>query len=192
MSGFSIVGLLNNPLYIDVLIKNWIMKLKSPLFDQIFGLITNLGSPGIIIVLLILTITLLWVKNLRWEGLFMLACVISAWKLMDYIKLLIKRERPLGEALAVASGYSFPSGHAMVSMAFYGFAAYLVLVNIKGDNAKIVASLLGFLIFMIGLSRIYLNVHYASDVLAGFGLGIVLLLLFIYGLKRAKENFSKI
>lgn len=76
-------------------------------------------------------------------------------------------------------GYSFPSGHSMVSMAFYGFLIYLIYNNIKNKYIKwILISSLSILIILIGISRIYLGVHYTSDVLAGFLLSISYLVIY--------------
>lgn len=76
-------------------------------------------------------------------------------------------------------GYSFPSGHSMVSMAFYGFLIYLIYNNIKNKYIKwILICSLSILIILIGISRIYLGVHYTSDVLAGFLLSISYLVIY--------------
>lgn len=76
-------------------------------------------------------------------------------------------------------GYSFPSGHSMVSMAFYGFLIYLIYNNIKNKYIKwILICSLSILIILIGISRIYLGVHYTSDVLAGFLISISYLVIY--------------
>lgn len=100
------------------------------------------------------------------------------------IKLLILRERPDAALhLIEESGYSFPSGHANASLIFYIFLAFLITraLNQKrhGDIANLITVLFVILIFLIGISRIYLGVHYPTDVLAGWCLGGVLLVIFI-------------
>lgn len=103
------------------------------------------------------------------------------------LKLLIKRPRPVGISLIEASGYSFPSGHSASSFAFYGFLMYLIYNNCKNKKLKIVSMMfLGILIFLIGLSRIYLGVHYASDVLGGYSLAALYLILYISTIKKYK------
>jgi undecaprenyl-diphosphatase len=81
--------------------------------------------------------------------------------------------------LVDVSGFSFPSGHAMISSAFYGYMIYLVVIRLKTRIKYLLAGLLGLLVLAIGVSRIYLGVHYASDVLVGFAAGFAWLILFI-------------
>jgi len=99
--------------------------------------------------------------------------------MLNYIlKLIFSRARPIDINIITETGYSFPSGHAMISLAIYGFLAYLLW---KSDYKykKIGVSLLVLLIVLIGISRIYLGVHYTSDVIAGFIVSLGYLLLFI-------------
>lgn len=96
------------------------------------------------------------------------------------------------------AGYSFPSGHSMVSMAFYGLLIYFAYTKIQNKNLRnIVCITLTLLIVSIGFSRIYLGVHYASDVLAGFFISIGYLIVFveiISKLLKAKgeNNYEKV
>lgn len=99
--------------------------------------------------------------------------------MLNYIlKLIFSRTRPIDINIITETGYSFPSGHAMISLAIYGFLAYLLW---KSDYKykKIGVLLLVLLIVLIGISRIYLGVHYTSDVIAGFIVSLGYLLLFI-------------
>lgn len=95
------------------------------------------------------------------------------------LKHLFVRPRPTGYRLVEISGYSFPSGHSMAAMAFYGFLIYLVWhkVQIRWQR-NLLCVLLGAMIVLIMLSRIYLGVHYASDVLAGASVALVILIVF--------------
>ena len=95
-------------------------------------------------------------------------------------KFILQRPRPSDFRIIEESGYSFPSGHSMVSMAFYGFLIYLIYKKVSNKYLKWgLISFLALLIVLIGISRIYLGVHYTSDVLAGFLASIVYLILFI-------------
>ena len=88
-------------------------------------------------------------------------------------KFIIQRPRPDGFRLATAGGFSFPSGHSMVAMAFFGLLAWLVW-KYEADRRlrRLYATGFALVIVMIGVSRIYLGVHYASDVLGGFCLSM--------------------
>lgn len=99
--------------------------------------------------------------------------------LNQILKYVFLRERPGLPHLVEVSGYSFPSGHSMNSLIFYGFFIYFILKSMNHWSKYAIAGLLGLLVPMIGISRVYLGVHYASDVLAGFLIGLGWLILFI-------------
>ena len=103
------------------------------------------------------------------------------------LKNILQRPRPTEYRIIDEIGYSFPSGHSMISMAFYGLLIYLIYKNIKNKSLKwILIILLSILILFIGISRIYLGVHYVSDVLGGFLVSISYLILYIKILKKEK------
>lgn len=106
-------------------------------------------------------------------------CIVTI--INQILKHIFKRSRPTEFRIIDESGYSFPSGHSMVSMAFYGYLIYLVYKNIKNKYLKwILIIVLSILIILIGISRIYLGVHYTSDVLGGYLLSVSYLVLFIH------------
>lgn len=106
-------------------------------------------------------------------------CIVTI--INQILKYIFKRSRPTEFRIIDESGYSFPSGHSMVSMAFYGYLIYLVYKNIKNKYLKwILIVVLSILIVLIGISRIYLGVHYTSDVLGGYLLSVSYLVLFIH------------
>lgn len=110
-------------------------------------------------------------------------------ELNSFMKLIIKRPRPDGINLIQIGGYSFPSGHSATSLAFYGFLMYLIYKKCKNTKLKIFSMIfLGLLIFFIGLSRIYLGVHYASDVVGGFALASIYLIIYIILMERVIEG----
>ena len=103
------------------------------------------------------------------------------------LKNILQRPRPTEYRIIDERGYSFPSGHSMISMAFYGLLIYLIYKNIKNKSLKwILIILLSILILFIGISRIYLGVHYVSDVLGGFLVSISYLILYIKIFKKEK------
>ena len=100
-------------------------------------------------------------------------------------KFLFERPRPTVFRLAEASGFSFPSGHSMVSLAFYGFFLYLLWKTDYTDVLKWIGSVVIIsLIVLIGISRIYLGVHFSSDVLAGFSLSLAYLIIFTHFVEK--------
>ena len=165
----------SEPLSIDILAKNEVAKLANPLLDVFFQTITDLGSPtGLVLCTAVIVLGLIYAGRKR-ESVFLGFAMLVGWGLMHEIKNLVTRPRPAGEHLTYATGFSFPSGHAMLSLIVYGFLVYLLLVSgrVTRKTAAIVSAAL--LIFLIGFSRIYLNVHYASDVVGGFLIGGLLL-----------------
>ena len=110
------------------------------------------------------------------------------------LKNIIQRPRPIEYRLIDETGYSFPSGHSMVSVAFYGLIIYFMYKSIKISKIKwLLISLLSIVIILIGTSRIYLGVHYTSDVIGGFLISISYLIIFItaFGEKILENKNSK-
>ncbi len=167
----------NEQLTLDMLVYRLvILNLRSEPLTVIMKVITNLSSAYVLIAITIGT--LIFVKNKK-VGLCVASNLVITTLLNQLLKYIIQRPRPEGYRLIAESGYSFPSGHSMVSMAFYGLIIYLIWKMVKNKKIKYIScGVLGLLIPMIGFSRIYLGVHYASDVIGGFAISIVYLLLF--------------
>ena len=143
--------------------------------------------------LVILSILLFVVFTNKKYGLLSLGNLIFIALLNQGLKLFFSRERPSDLMLINEKGFSFPSGHAMVSAAFYGVLIYLIWKTNISKNKKIVLTIiLSMLIFLIGISRIYLGVHYASDVVGGFALSlsyvIIVTALIDYYLSKRKKS----
>lgn len=151
--------------------------LISDFVTPIAKFITNFG--GAIFLSIATVMLFLLIKNKK-IGLSIISNIVIIIVLNQLLKRILQRPRPTEFRIVEETGYSFPSGHSMVSMAFYGYLIYLIYKYV--DNRKIKIPLMIFLILLIpiiGLSRIYLGVHYTSDVLGGFLLGTVYLILFI-------------
>lgn len=151
--------------------------LISDFATPIAKLITNFG--GAIVIVGITIILIVSIKNKK-IGLSILVNLCTVTSLNLLLKQIVQRQRPTEYRIIDETGYSFPSGHSMVSMAFYGFLIYLIYKHIKNKYVKIgLITFLGILIISIGISRIYLGVHYTSDVMAGFFISISYLVLYI-------------
>lgn len=142
----------------------------------IMKVITNISSAPVIIIITLLIIAA--IKNKK-MSLCIISNLIIITTLNQTLKRIIARPRPTEFRIIDQSGYSFPSGHSMVSMAFFGLLIYIAYNNIENKTLRsFVCISLSILILLIGISRIYLGVHYPSDVIAGFVLSIAYLALF--------------
>lgn len=159
-----------------------------------FRSLTILGNTTtFVFVLLVAVLYLYFVKKWRVEGLFLAISGVVSGLLIVATKGLYARVRPAIEHLVVAQGFSFPSGHSAGSMMIYGFMLIIAHQRLTSKPIRLLVE--GFflaLIFLIGLSRIYLGVHYPTDVLAGFLLGFACLQFIypFYDQKRFEARFQ--
>lgn len=162
------------------------LKIMDKLGPRLGGLsfmkaVTNLGGAPIVIGLGILVFIIAYKKS-RPDLMYLMVNSVAFSFILNYLlKILIRRQRPLEYMLVDQSGYSFPSGHSMVSMSFYLTIAYIISRAYEESRA-IKALSYGFypLIALIGVSRVYLGVHWPSDVLGGFLLGYCVYLFGLY------------
>jgi len=174
--GLMILVLTDNITAFDDFIYNALISLRSRPLDFYFTSITKLGNTIPILCLVIILLLVLGKKERYLLG----VSVISSVLVNTIIKYLVARPRPDHLRLIKQGGYSFPSGHSMISICVYGLLIYLVQTKITNKKLKIVLTiLLSILIISIGLSRIYVGVHYPSDVLAGYSLAGILLIIII-------------
>ena len=152
-------------------------RLVTDFNTSFMKVITFFGSaiPFIVIVLL----ALIFIKNKAYSF-YMFINLLWVYIVSIIFKNIIMRERPMLSLIEKPSDFSFPSGHTMCSVAFYGFIVYLLLKNIKNYFLKwLIVFVFSMLVIFIGISRIYLNVHYFTDVISGFILGSICLLMII-------------
>lgn len=140
---------------------------------------TNLGGAMVLVGVSLMIAAIIQNKKI---SIAIIANLLLAVILNFISKIIFQRERPsVSNWLVNEMGYSFPSGHSAVSMAFYGFLIYLVYTKFKNSTYKwLIISLLAIIILFVGVSRIYLGVHYLSDVLGGFLFSIIYLIIFVY------------
>lgn len=154
---------------------------------KVMKIITWFGSGCCFLTITLLLFILVKNKKICFYNLFNLVTVTL---LNQLLKLILHRPRPDEFQIITETGYSFPSGHSMVSMAYYGFLIYLIYKYVANKKLKyLLMVILSILIILIGISRIYLGVHYTSDVLAGFLVSISYLIIFI-GVLYEKEKIN--
>lgn len=150
--------------------------LRSDALTPFMEAFTSLASIVVLAVLAAVIAALAPGKAPGWCVSVNLVCVVL---LNTALKYLVQRPRPDGFRLISESGYSFPSGHSMVAMAFFGLLIWMVWRYHRHDVMRVVwCVVFGLVIVMVGVSRIYLGVHYASDVLAGFCVSLIWLVFY--------------
>lgn len=164
----------------------YISKLISDQMTFFVKVITNLGSAYALISIAVL---MLLIPKKKIYGILTSINLVAIFLLNLLLKYIFTRPRPTDINLIKELGYSFPSAHAMVGTAFYGFLIYLIWQsNIKNKQKWFYSILLGILIILICITRIYLGVHFASDVFGGFLISISYLVLFTSIIKKYLPN----
>lgn len=175
-------------LYIDRLGYNFVSSFISDFRTPIVRFITYLGGAQLVIPLFAIVLIVFVCMGRKRDTLLLGLCLFFQTLLNYILKHIFRRTRPSVLRLIKQGGYSFPSGHTMISSAFYGYLMYIVYKNVKNKYLKWgLIIFLSILVFMIGCSRIYLGVHYTSDVLAGFFISIAYLIIFIEITKKFKK-----
>ena len=156
--------------------------LISDFATPIAKFITNFG--GAIFLIIATIILFILIKNKK-IGFSIISNLVIVTILNQLLKNILQRPRPTEFRIVEETGFSFPSGHSMVSMAFYGYLIYLIYRYVKNKYLKwTLIVLLSILICTIGISRIYLGVHYTSDVLGGFLISISYLVIYISAVNK--------
>ena len=154
----------------------FVQTLRQPWLTPYMESISELAQP---VVLLVMLLAVEAFAPGRRPGTCTAVNLVCAVALNVLLKQFVQRPRPDGFRLIAETGYSFPSGHSMVAMAFYGLLAWMVW-HYERDRFVRWLCVIGFglVIALIGISRIYLGVHYASDVIAGFCVSLIWLALY--------------
>lgn len=143
----------------------------TEILNKVFLSITMLGEAEFVIILALIISLLLWHWRKKLQIITMWVVIIGSEAVTYTIKVLVNRPRP-ENALVLEQSASFPSGHATIAVAFYGFLTYLLLREIK--KYRTLALAIGIIIILaLGYSRLYLRVHYLSDVLVGYLIGAI-------------------
>lgn len=180
---------------IDQSVFNFLAKTVSPEMTSVMRFFTALGSHQFLIPAFLCFIAFYYfIKKHKWYTIKIIVMALSNLLLMLTLKFFFGRPRPLIPLLKEVPGLSFPSGHAFMSMTFYGLIAYIVYRESKDKTFKwTIIILLLLLVLMIGISRVYLRVHYASDVIAGYCFGTLTLIILLTILKQIERyNAAKL
>ncbi|MGZ3923467.1 MAG: phosphatase PAP2 family protein [Flavisolibacter sp.] len=185
-----------NKTKLDTNVFNYLQEHVSDRNNHVMEFFTLLGTHQFLIPAnLSLIAYFLFIKKHKWYSIKIPAIALSSLGLMFLLKGLFDRERPSVPLLFHAKGLSFPSGHALMSVTFYGLLIYMVFKSVKNRALKwTLIGLLIVLIMIIGMSRVYLRVHYATDVIAGYCIGFLWLVFTVWMLnkieKHSKQKFN--
>lgn len=157
----------------DSTIINFVYQFRNPILTKIMLAISFLGGAPFLLFCSLLIILFLIIKKHKHESILFIFTLLLGFAINFFIKIWVGRPRPTIQPLVSEASYSFPSGHSMNSFVFYALIAfYIFRFTRKKRLAFLISTFSILLIFLIGLSRIYLGVHYPSDVVAGFVAGL--------------------
>ena len=182
----SVVFISNNRVF-DENVFAYISHYVTASLTHFFLFITFLGKHSFLIPAYLVLLAWFFFKRNKLFFIIVLVLSLSSLGLMLLLKNIIQRARPDNPLLEMVSGYSFPSGHALMSVVFYGVLIYIAWRFIQNLWLRWgIISLLLLLILLISFSRIYLRVHYATDVLAGLSVGFIWLIFSLWIIKKAE------
>lgn len=176
--------------YIDQWTRGFVYSVSTSKLYVFARWVTELGSSTFLIPFTVVIGVFLWWFDRDWlASLIFSGGTLISYLLNMFIKMIVARERPRIDISASAEGYSFPSGHAMISIVCYGLLMYFLQKKLSTRKSVLIVQIsFAFIIFMIGMSRYVINVHYLTDVLFGFACGYLLLISFIYIYKRIERR----
>ena len=177
---------------IDLRVLNLMPNIRTPLQTSLMRIVTSLANIQAVIVFLLVAVALLWLKHQRVLAAVLILLAGGEESATFLLKHLIHRLRPgISLRLIGEDGFSFPSGHVVRATVLFGFLTYLLYRSWRSKKARILTLLIYFLaVFLVAISRIYLGVHYPTDVWASFLLGCAILTLTI-GLIEIQIRYVK-
>jgi membrane-associated phospholipid phosphatase len=155
----------------DRRVYRWLQQHRQPGWDRLLVAVTELGDAQVALPVAVVAIVLLAGLKLWREAMFLALAIVGAAGFVAGLKRVIHRARPVDIYDGLAE-YSFPSGHAGMSIVLFGFLAFLLASRAGPGWRRIIYSTSIVLVLLIGFSRIYLGAHWLSDVLAGFAFGL--------------------
>jgi membrane-associated phospholipid phosphatase len=175
----------------DTTVLLWLHQWANPVLDAVMLKITTLGNPEFVVVVVVFSLGWLWWSRRRLEAkVFAIAC-LGALILNQGLKLCFAKPRPqLWTRLIAESSFSFPSGHALGSMVLYGFLAYVLAVQFP-RSARWIYSIAAAIVAAIGTSRLYLGVHWPTDVVSGYAVGFLWLMVCITAIELQTQRGNR-
>ncbi|HHH53334.1 MAG TPA: phosphatase PAP2 family protein [Bacteroidetes bacterium] len=175
---------------VDVWINHQMTLLWQPTLNRIMVFITNIVSPLVLLSMTGLLFVFLWFKKRYYRAVLLIISLGSGLVSFELIKVIVARARPVNGLLQVPE-YSFPSGHSTIAIIFFSLLIFTVKDYIKNHYLKILFIILNIILFLaVAFSRVYLNVHWLSDVLGGLSLGLFWTTFYIILLKIYKEYYK--
>jgi membrane-associated phospholipid phosphatase len=177
----------------DERLADWLHGRATDPFTDVFRAITWTGNFLTLLVVTLVAVVVLWRRRERTDAVFVAFAFLGGQVLSNGMKLGFRRERPFfADPLATESTFSFPSGHALVSLAVYGALALLVARRVSSHRRRgLLLAATAAWVALIGFSRLYLGVHFLSDVLAGFAAGAAWLALLYVALELKTRYTSR-
>ncbi len=169
----------------DTTIFHAVLSLKSPAATNFFEIITFFGSTAFLLPAYILLVIIFLIKKKRRLAFDVTVIGLSTDVILVTLKAIFKRARPLDPLIKNVTGFSYPSGHSFSSFTFFGLIAFLIWQTHIHKGWKIAATIFLFMLATaIAFSRVYLRVHFPSDVIAGFCLSMIWLIISFWLLKK--------
>ena len=184
---FIAIGLLvrntHEGLVVDLKILEFLHMDINPLLFKIMNFISFIGSPTFLIPTVTISTIFYIYKKRFYMAKLLVSTSLGSWILNYILKFIFNRTRPFDFSLVEQGGLSYPSGHSMVSMSMYLTIAYL-LIKYRNASSKLTYAIATILVFFMGISRLYLGVHWPTDIIGGFIMGY---LYFKFSIKAIKK-----
>lgn len=155
-------------LFIDTTLLNFIYSFRGPLLTPIMHFMSFLGGELMLLSTALIVVFLAF-KKYKKEAIFFAIAVLAGYIFNTLLKQLLKIPRPDIDPIVISGSYSFPSGHAMNSLIFYGLLSYFIFHFTRNRGLSLLVATFSIIVVLsIGFSRLYLGIHYPSDVIGGF------------------------
>ncbi len=165
----------NKTIGLDNSVNSAIQNIQTPILTKIAEMLGVIFSTSVLVAVILIVGLYHWIKKSKKDALFSVLTISFGAGMVFIIKEIVQRARPINMLIS-ETGFSFPSGHATMSIIFLGIMVYLTFKNTKSKNLEQTTTIISaLLVLIIGFSRLIINVHWFTDILAGFALGVFIL-----------------